>query len=117
MFRKLYGRYNKRSQQLETIFLMPNDNEALYNFSLSHIEAKKNNPYHDEDNYQLICLGVLEMEGENCGIIYNYSKDYPVKFDEIPDGLKPKHNVNGTENITVNDKELKEKLINESRRM
>ena len=52
------------------------------------------------------------MEGETSevGIIYDYKDDFPITFDEIKDGQKPKYNETYLKNITVENKERVEEL-------
>lgn len=112
--KKMYIIYNEMSQQFDskTIMLYNNDNEAQYSHAISIEKFKENNPYFREQDFKLVCLGVVETEGENAGIIYDYKNDYPVKFDKIPNFWKPKHEEPSERNITVKDKAEKEKILN-----
>lgn len=112
MKRKLYAKYNKRSRLIEFVFIDINDDEACYKFEKANIEAEEQNKFYNSDDYKLICLGVLEMEGESSevGIIYDYKDDFPVIFDEIKDGQKPKYNETYLKNISINDKEKIEEI-------
>lgn len=117
MKRKLYAKYNKRSRLIEFVFIDINDDEACYKFEKANIEAEEQNKFYNSDDYKLICLGVLEMEGESdkVGIIYDYKNDFPVIFDEIKDGQKPKYNETYLKNISVNDKEKIEEIKRRSK--
>lgn len=110
---KLYGRYNKLSKQIEFIFLTQNDEIAEYQYALSHIAAIEKNPYHNEDDYVLICLGVVRTEGEikEVGIEYEYKKDFPFIFDYVEPGQKPKYNIDYFKDITIKNQAKKEALI------
>lgn len=116
-FKKIYCVYNKMSQQIDSKYLIManNDNEALYSHAITINEQKEKNKYFREEDFKLMCLGVLETEGENAGIIYDYKDDYPVKFDEIPNFWKPKHETPSVENINVRDKNEREKILENSR--
>lgn len=115
MYKKLYAKYNKRSEQIEFIFLMNNDNEALYNYALSEIKAKESNRYYDENDYKLMCLGVIEANGNEAGIKYEFEKDFPIVFNEIPDYCKPKYNTDSITDATVRDESLKQQIINKAK--
>lgn len=112
MRRKLYAKYNKRSKMIEFVFIDVNDDEACYKFEKANLEAEEQNRFYNSEDYKLICLGVLNMEGESqeVGIIYDYKEDFPFVFDEIKDGQKPKYNETYLKNISVNDKEKAEEL-------
>ena len=83
MKRKLYAKYNKRARQIEFVFVDINDDEALFKYHQANEEAESKNKYYRSEDYSLICLGVLNMEGEQkeVGIIYDYKKDFPFIFD------------------------------------
>ena len=117
MKRKIYAKYNNRTKMIEFIFVDVNDEQAEYNFALSNLKAIENNPYYNENDYKLICLGVLDMEGEakEVGIIYDYKDDFPFVFDEIKDGQKPKYNTDYFKNIQVRNEERIKQLKNISR--
>lgn len=117
MKRKIYAKYNNRTKMIEFIFIDVNDEQAEYNFALSNLKAIENNPYYDENDYKLICIGVLNMEGESneVGIIYEYKEDFPLVFDEIKDGQKSKYNTDYFKNIQVKNSERIEQLKNMSR--
>ena len=111
MKRKLYAKYNKRSKMIEFVFLAVNDDEAMYSYELANIKAEDENPFYNANDYKLICLGVIKMEGEakEVGIIYDYKDDFNVVFDEIEDGKKPKHNQRYFDKMNVS-KEKEEKI-------
>lgn len=116
MKRKLYAKYNKRAKQIEFVFVDINDDEALFKYHQANEEAELKNKYYRSEDYYLICLGVLNMEGEHneVGIIYDYKKDFPVTFDKIDENTKPKYNEKYFESMKVDkerEKELKEKAI------
>lgn len=115
MKRKLYAKYNKRSQQIEFVFVDINDDEALFKYHQANEEAELQNKYYREEDYYLICLGVLNMEGkvDEVGIIYDYEKDFPVIFDKIDENKKPKHNQRYFESMKTNDERSKE-IINKA---
>lgn len=94
MKRKLYAKYNKRAQQIEFVFLGVNDEEALFNYNIANDKAETENKWYRAEDYSLICLGVVNMEGESdkVGIIYEYAKDFPFIFDEVKTNQKPKYN-------------------------
>lgn len=112
MKRKLYAKYNRRSQQIEFVFVEINDDEACYKYEQANIIAEEQNKFYNSEDYRLICLGVLNMEGESdkVGIIYDYKKDFPVVFDEIKDSCKPRYNEKYFESMKV-DNEKKAKII------
>lgn len=114
MKRKLYGRYNNRSKQIEFIFLAENDDMAQYQFGLSHLAAIEKNPYHNPNDYSLCVLGVMNMEGEKneVGILIDKDtkNDFPYFFDSVKDGQMPKYNTEYFTDISVKNKELKELL-------
>lgn len=115
---KIYTIYNIRSELQEGLFLARNDNEAQYMFAIRQEKMKTENRYFDENIYKLKCLGLMEMEGDNSGILYEHAKDFPYQFDSIPDGILPtKHDQESLENIEVEDEEKKNKILKESRRM
>lgn len=115
MKRKIYGKYNKISKQIELITLMSNDEEAQLSFAIANDKAKEQNKYYDENNYQIIALGVLEMEGEEAGIKYEYKNDFPYKLDNIPYGFKNFHNQESTKDTTVKDEKRIKEIREESR--
>lgn len=94
MKRKLYAKYNKRSQQIEFVFLGVNDDEALFNYNIANDKAETENKWYRAEDYRLICLGVLCMEGapQEVGIIYDYKNDFPFVFGEVKEDQKPKYN-------------------------
>ena len=115
---KIYTIYNERSELQEGLFLARNDKEAQYMFAIRNKKMEQESRYFDESIYKLKCLGVIEMEGENSGILYEYAKDFPYQFDSIPDGILPtKHDQESIENIDVKDEKREKELIKESRRM
>lgn len=115
MKRKLYAKYNRRSKLIEFVFVDVNDDNAIYNYELANIKAAKENPFYNSDDYRLICLGVLNMEGEakEVGIIYDYKDDFNVVFDEIEDGQKPKYNEQSFRNIQA-EKDREQDIIKAS---
>lgn len=115
MKRKLYAKYNKRAKQIEFVFVDINDDEALFKYHQANEEAELKNKYYRGEDYSLICLGVLNMEGEpkEVGIIYDYANDFPFIFDSIKDGQKPKYNERYFQNMKV-DKEREEELKTKS---
>lgn len=115
MKRKIYGKYNKISRQIELITIMNNDEEAQMSFAIANEKAMEQNKYYNPDNYQIIVLGVLEMEGDEAGIIYEYSKDFPYKLDNIPYGFKNFHNEPSVQDTTVKDEERAKEIKKESR--
>ena len=88
-----------------------NDEEALFKYYQANEEAELKNKYYRGEDYALICLGVLNMEGESneVGIIYDYKKDYPFVFDSVSEDQKPKHNQKYFESMKTN-KEREEEL-------
>ena len=117
MKRKLYAKYNNRTKMIEFIFIEVNDDEAIYKFCQANMQAESQNPFYNADDYTLICLGVLNMEGDKkeVGIIYDYKDDFNVVFGEIQDYQKPKYNEAYFKNINVSDKEKQDKLILKSK--
>lgn len=111
MKRKLYAKYNKRAKQIEFVFVDINDEEALFKYHQANEEAELKNKYYRSEDYSLICLGVLNMEGKatEVGIIYEYKKDFPFIFDYIEDEQKPKYNQRYFESMKV-EKEREEEL-------
>lgn len=111
MKRKLYAKYNKRAKQIEFVFVDINDDEALFKYHQANEEAELKNKYYRSEDYALICLGVLNMEGKDkeVGIIYDYKNDFPFVFDNITEDQKPKYNQKYFENMKV-DKEREEQL-------
>ena len=111
MKRKLYAKYNKRSKQIEFVFVDINDDEALFKYHQANDEAESKNKYYRANDYALICLGVILMEGEanDIGIIYDYKEDFPFVFDRAEDFIKPKYNEKYFESMKV-DKEKAEEL-------
>ena len=116
MKRKLYAKYNKRAKQIEFVFVDINDDEALFKYHQANEEAELKNKYYRSEDYYLICLGVLNMEGEakEVGIIYDYKKDFPFIFDSAEDNIKPKYNSRYFESMKV-DKEKEEEIKNKAR--
>ena len=117
MKRKLYAKYNNRTKMIEFIFIEVNDDEAIYKFCQANMQAEEKNPFYNSEDYTLICLGVLNMEGEKdqVGIIYDYKDDFNVVFGEIKDWQKPKYNEAYFKNINILDKEKQEKMILKSK--
>lgn len=115
MKRKLYAKYNKRAKQIEFVFVDINDDEALFKYHQANEEAEIKNKYYRSEDYSLICLGVLEMEGKDkeVGIIYEYKNDFPFVFDNIDENQKPKYNQKYFESMKV-DEEKAKKLKNKS---
>ena len=115
MKRKLYAKYNKRAKIIEFVFVDINDEEALFKYHQANEEAELKNKYYREEDYSLICLGVLNMEGKTneVGIIYDYKNDFPFVFDDIKDGQKPQYNERYFQSMKV-DKEKEEELKNKS---
>lgn len=115
MKRKLYAKYNKRAQQIEFVFVDINDEEALFKYHQANEEAESKNKYYRSEDYSLISLGVLEMEGKDkeVGIIYEYKNDFPFTFDRTEDFVKPKYNEKYFQSMKV-DKEREEEIINKS---
>lgn len=107
MLRKLYAKYNNRTKMIEFTFIGVNDDEAIYNYCAANMKAEQSNPFYNVDDYTLICLGVIEMEGDKkeVGIKYEYEKDFNVVFDEIKDFQKPKFNQAYYENINKRGEE------------
>lgn len=112
MKRKLYAKYNKRARQIEFVFVDINDDEALFKYHQANEEAELKNKYYRSEDYLLICLGVLNMEGKEkeVGIIYEYSQSFPFIFDNIDDNQKPQYNQRYFESMKV-DKEKQFKII------
>lgn len=110
MKRKLYAKYNKRSRMIEFVFIGVNDDEAIYNYSLANLKAEKENPFYQSDDYHLICLGVIKMEGEaeEVGIIYDYKNDFNVVFDKIKDYQMPKYNETYFQSMKASEEREKE---------
>ena len=94
MKRKLYAKYNKRSQQIEFVFLGVNDEEALFNYNIANDKAETENKWYRAEDYALICLGVINMEGtpHGVGINYDLKEDFPFVFDDVKANQKPKYN-------------------------
>lgn len=117
MKRKLYAKYNKRTQMIEFVFIDVNDEQAEYNFALANLKATETNNFYNENDYYLICLGVINMEGteDEVGIIYEYKDDFNVVFGKIKDGQKPKYNTDYFKDIQVRNTERIEQLKNISR--
>ena len=111
--RKIYCVYNEMSQQIDSKYLIlaNNDDEALYRHAITIDQQKQENKYFREQDFKLMCLGVLELEGEKAGIIYEAEPDYPVKFDKIPNFWKPKNETPNINNITVKDENEKLQII------
>ena len=116
MKRKLYAKYNKRTNMIEFVYIDINDEQAQYNFAMSNLKAIEQNPYYNEEDYSLICLAVINMEGteEEVGVIYEYKDDFNVIFDKIKDGQKPKYDTEYFKDIQVRNEEtirlLKQKI-------
>ena len=117
MKRKLYAKYNNRTQMIEFIFVEVNDDEAIYKFCQANMQAEEQNRFYNSDDYTLICLGVLNMEGskEEVGIIYDYKDDFNVVFGEIKDWQKPKYNESYFKNMNISEKEKQEEIILKSK--
>ena len=117
MKRKIYAKYNKRTNMIEFIFMDVNDEQAEYNFALANLKAIENNQYYNEEDYTLICLGVVEMEGkpDEVGIIYDYKEAFPFVFDSVREGQKPKYNSDYFKDIQVRNEERINQLKNISR--
>ena len=115
MKRKLYAKYNRRSKQIEFVFVEINDDEACYKYEQANIIAEEQNKFYNSEDYRLICLAVLNMEGESneVGIIYDYGKDFPVVFDEIKDSCKPQYNQKYFDSMKV-DNEKRNTIINKA---
>ena len=112
MKRKIYAKYNNRAKMIEFIFIDVNDDEAIYKFEKANIEAEEKNKYYNREDYTLIAIGVLNMEGskEEVGIIYDYKDDFNYIFDEVKDEQKPKYNQTYFENMQVWDEKRKQEL-------
>lgn len=117
MKRKLYAKYNNRTKMIEFVFIEVNDDEAIYKFCQANMQAEEKNPFYNSEDYTLICLGVLKMEGEKdeVGILYEYKNDFNVVFGEIKDFQKPKYNETYFRNINVSDKQKQDDIIIKSR--
>lgn len=115
MKRKLYAKYNKRSKMIEFVFVDINDDEACYKYEQANIQAEEQNKFYNSEDYTLLSLGVIIMEGETdeIGIVYEYEKDFPVVFDKIKDSCKPKYNQKYFESMKVS-KERGEEIINKA---
>ncbi len=115
MKRKLYAKYNKRAKQIEFVFVDINDDEALFKYHQANEEAELKNKYYRGEDYSLITLGVIEMEGEakEVGIIYDYKNDFPFIFDNVGEDQKPKYNQKYFDNMKV-EKEREEEIKNKS---
>lgn len=110
MKRKLYAKYNKRSKMIEFTFIDVNDDQAIFKYEQANDKAEEENKYYNREDYYLICLGVLNMEGEpeEVGIIYDYKEDFNVVFDKIKDEQKPKYNQKYFEDMRVDKKREEE---------
>lgn len=110
MKRKLYAKYNKRSRLIEFTFIEVNDDEAIYKYEQASIQAEEQNRFYNYNDYALICLGVINMEGDvdEIGIDQQLIKDFPYTFDKVEDWQKPKYNQKYFEMMS---KENKEKII------
>lgn len=117
MKRKIYAKYNKRTKMIEFIFMDVNDEQAEYNFALANLKATETNPYYNEEDYGIICLGVVNMEGEEeeVGIIYDYKESFPFVFDKVKEGQKPKYNSDYFKDIQVRNEERIKQLKNISK--
>lgn len=115
MKRKLYAKYNKRAKQIEFVFVDINDEEALFKYHQANEEAELKNKYYREEDYSLICLGVLNMEGKEkeVGIIYDYKEDFPFTFDYVADEQKPKYNQRYFDNMKTSNERSKD-IINKA---
>lgn len=115
MKRKLYAKYNKRSKMIEFVFVDINDDEACYKYEQANIQAEEQNKFYNSEDYKLLSLGVIVMEGEpeEVGIIYEYKEDFPIVFDKIKDSCKPKYNEKYFESMKISN-ERKEELINKA---
>ena len=116
MKRKLYAKYNKRAKQIEFVFVDINDEEALFKYHQANEEAETKNKYYRGEDYYLICLGVLNMEGEpkEVGILYDYKQAFPFIFDSAEDNIKPQYNQKYFDSMKVDNKraeELKNKSL------
>lgn len=116
MKRKLYAKYNKRARQIEFVFVDINDDEALFKYHQANEEAELKNKYYRGEDYSLICLGVINMEGadKEVGIIYEYEKDFPFVFDNINENQKPKYNQKYFESMKV-EKEREKEIENKAK--
>lgn len=116
MKRKLYAKYNKRAKQIEFVFVDINDEEALFKYHQANEEAELKNKYYREEDYSLIALGVINMEGKatEVGIIYDYKKDFPFIFDYVAEDQRPQYNERYFQSMKV-DKEREEEIINKSK--
>lgn len=110
MRRKLYAKYNRRSKMIEFVFLGVNDDEALFNYNIANDKAESENKWYRAEDYALICLGVIEMEGAigSVGIVYEYAEEFPIAFDEIKDGQIPKYNQKYFNEMKVSEEKTKE---------
>lgn len=119
MKRKLYAKYNIRSKLIEFVFIEVNDDEAAYKYASANMKAELENPFYRQEDYKLICLGVLNMEGmeKEVGIIYDYKDDYPFVFGELTDFQKPKHNEQYFKNMNAKNEAEKQKIINASKKI
>lgn len=117
MKRKLYAKYNNRTRMIEFVFIEVNDDEAIYKFCQANMQAESQNPFYNSEDYTLICLGVLNMEGtkEEVGIIYDYKDDFNVVFGEIKDYQKPKYNEAYFKNMNITNKDKQEEIILKSK--
>lgn len=116
MKRKLYAKYNKRARQIEFVFVDINDEEALFKYHQANEEAEEKNRYYRKEDYYLISLGVLNMEGseKEVGIIYQYKEAFPFVFDRVEDNQKPKYNEKYFNNMKVSE-EKKQEIIKKAR--
>lgn len=114
---KIYTLYNERSEMQEGLFMARNDKEAQYIFALNNVKRKQENIYFDENIFKLKCLGIMEMEGKESGILYEHANDFPYTFDEIPDNILPtKHDQESIEKTTLNPESNEAKqIINKAR--
>ena len=119
MKRKLYAKYNIRSKLIEFIFIEVNDDEAAYKYASANMQAAETNPFYNAEDYKLITLGVINMEGteKEIGIIYEYKDDYPFVFGELTDFQKPKHNEQYFKNMNAKNEAEKQKIINASKKI
>lgn len=119
MKRKLYAKYNIRSRLIEFVFIEVNDDEAAYKYASANMQAEESNPFYNSEDYKLITLGVIKMEGaeKEVGIIYDYKDDYPFVFGELTDFQKPKHNEKYFKNINAKNEAEKQKIINASKKI
>lgn len=117
MKRKLYAKYNIRSRLIEFVFIEVNDDEAAYKYASANMKAEQDNPFYNAEDYKLMCLGVIKMEGqeEEVGIIYDYKNDFPFIFGELSDFQKPKYNEKYFKNINTKTEAEQERILLKSK--